>query len=109
MSKGDHATTPGSGSANSVRRDGHSADPEAIAKRAYELFLQRGSVSGNEVDDWLQAEAELTNRGEEASTAPAEARETAAPPQASGDSPRRPETRERAGQNRRGARPSTSH
>jgi hypothetical protein len=33
---------------------------EAIAKRAYELYLQRGSVSGYELEDWLQAEAELT-------------------------------------------------
>lgn len=33
---------------------------EAIAKRAYELYLQRGSVPGYEVEDWLQAEAELT-------------------------------------------------
>jgi hypothetical protein len=32
---------------------------EAIAKRAYELFLQRGSVAGHEMDDWLEAEAEL--------------------------------------------------
>ncbi|HVZ72134.1 MAG TPA: DUF2934 domain-containing protein [Polyangia bacterium] len=34
--------------------------PEEIAKRAYELFLQRGSISGYELEDWLQAEAELT-------------------------------------------------
>jgi hypothetical protein len=34
-------------------------DDEAIAKRAYELFLQRGSLPGFELDDWLQAEAEL--------------------------------------------------
>jgi len=33
--------------------------PEAIARRAYELYLQRGSVSGYELEDWLQAEAEL--------------------------------------------------
>ena len=33
---------------------------EAIAKRAYELYLQRGSESGYEVEDWLAAEAELT-------------------------------------------------
>jgi len=32
---------------------------EAIAKRAYELYLQRGSVPGFELDDWLEAEAEL--------------------------------------------------
>lgn len=33
---------------------------EAIAKRAYELYLQRGSVPGYELDDWLAAKAELT-------------------------------------------------
>ena len=40
-------------------------DEEAIAKRAFELYLQRGSVSGHELDDWLEAEAELSS---EAST-----------------------------------------
>lgn len=44
---------------------------EAIAKRAYELFLQRGSVSGYELEDWLAAEAELT------AAAAAESRRTA--------------------------------
>ncbi len=34
-------------------------DPDTIAKRAYELFLARGSEPGREMDDWLQAEAEL--------------------------------------------------
>jgi hypothetical protein len=40
----------------------HAAQPsrDAIAKRAYELYLQRGSVSGYELEDWLSAEAELT-------------------------------------------------
>jgi Protein of unknown function (DUF2934) len=33
---------------------------EAIARRAYELYLERGSVSGYELEDWLLAEAELT-------------------------------------------------
>ncbi|OLE80876.1 MAG: hypothetical protein AUF76_14030 [Acidobacteria bacterium 13_1_20CM_2_65_9] len=32
---------------------------EAIARRAYELFLERGGEDGHEVDDWLQAEREL--------------------------------------------------
>ena len=32
---------------------------DAIGRRAYELYLQRGSVAGHELDDWLQAEAEL--------------------------------------------------
>jgi hypothetical protein len=34
-------------------------DPDAIARRAYELFLARGSEPGHEVDDWLQAESQL--------------------------------------------------
>jgi hypothetical protein len=38
---------------------------DAVAKRAYELFLQRGSTPGNEIDDWLQAEAELRSRAEQ--------------------------------------------
>lgn len=33
---------------------------DEIAQRAYELYLQRGSVPGHETDDWLQAEAELS-------------------------------------------------
>jgi hypothetical protein len=32
---------------------------EAIAKRAYELYLQRGCLPGYELEDWLAAEAEL--------------------------------------------------
>ena len=30
-----------------------------IARRAYERYLERGRVSGNEIDDWLQAEREI--------------------------------------------------
>jgi hypothetical protein len=32
---------------------------EAIAKRSYELFLSRGGEAGHDVEDWLQAEADL--------------------------------------------------
>lgn len=32
---------------------------EAIAKRAYEIYLTRGCVAGNAVQDWCQAETEL--------------------------------------------------
>ena len=38
-------------------------DPDAIARRAYELYLARGSEPGHEVEDWLQAEAELRAQG----------------------------------------------
>lgn len=30
-----------------------------IAARAYEIFLARGAMSGNDLGDWLQAEREL--------------------------------------------------
>ena len=33
---------------------------EQIRARAYELFEQRGGESGHDVEDWLQAEAEVT-------------------------------------------------
>ena len=34
---------------------------ERIARRAYESFVERGSVHGHELDDWLRAERELEN------------------------------------------------
>jgi hypothetical protein len=33
---------------------------EEIALRAYEIYLERGKTDGNDVDDWLRAEYELT-------------------------------------------------
>ncbi len=30
-----------------------------IAKRAYEIYLDRGATPGRDLDDWLQAESEL--------------------------------------------------
>jgi hypothetical protein len=36
---------------------------EAIAARAYALFLARGGVHGNDWADWLQAEAALRAEG----------------------------------------------
>jgi hypothetical protein len=33
--------------------------PEQISARAYQIYLERGRVSGHEMDDWLQAEYEL--------------------------------------------------
>ena len=35
---------------------------EQIAQRAYELFTARGYQHGHDVEDWLRAEAELTQR-----------------------------------------------
>jgi Protein of unknown function (DUF2934) len=32
---------------------------EAIARRAHELYVERGYKNGNEVEDWLTAEKEF--------------------------------------------------
>lgn len=32
---------------------------ERIRLRAYELYIERGSANGSELDDWLQAEDEI--------------------------------------------------
>ena len=37
-------------------------DEERIAKRAYELYLERGPHPGAELDDWLRAEHEVRTR-----------------------------------------------
>lgn len=34
-------------------------DPDAIAKRAYEIYLNRGGQHGADLDDWLEAERQL--------------------------------------------------
>ena len=39
---------------------------ERIRRRAYELYVERGSESGSELDDWLQAEEEIRRAEEEA-------------------------------------------
>lgn len=35
---------------------------EEIRRRAYEIYLERGSTPGNESDDWLVAEREVRAR-----------------------------------------------
>ncbi len=35
---------------------------EQIRARAFELYLERGRQPGHELEDWLQAEFELTHR-----------------------------------------------
>ena len=34
-------------------------EPDAVARRAYELFQERGCKPGRDLDDWLRAEREL--------------------------------------------------
>jgi hypothetical protein len=37
----------------------HFNDQDAIAKRAYEIYLNRGGQHGADLDDWLEAERQL--------------------------------------------------
>lgn len=43
----------------SVAVQGEHPAQDEIARRAYELYLERGGQDGHDVDDWLRAEAEL--------------------------------------------------
>ena len=36
---------------------------ERIARRAYEIYVERGREAGRELDHWLQAEKELAAEG----------------------------------------------
>ena len=60
------ATTPhprpeddASASARTHRDPAPAAGTDAIAARAYQIFVQRGGEPGNPADDWQRAEAEL--------------------------------------------------
>ena len=44
---------------------------EKIRVRAYELYQKRGAGDGHDLDDWLQAEAEMSRPKSRAASAPA--------------------------------------
>ena len=44
------------------RKAPRSATREEIAERAYELYVARGKKPHHELDDWLKAERELSER-----------------------------------------------
>jgi DUF2934 family protein len=37
----------------------HTRNHDEIRRRAFEIYLERGGLPGNELDDWLEAEREL--------------------------------------------------
>jgi Protein of unknown function (DUF2934) len=51
---------------------------EIIRMRAYQLFEQRGYQHGSDLDDWLQAEAQIMGKRPGASTEEAERAQAAA-------------------------------
>ena len=48
---------------------------DEIARRAYEIYVQRGGENGMDVEDWLRAEKEVSGK---AVDVPAQARAAAA-------------------------------
>ena len=55
-------TMPTPASTTNQTRESSSESQEQIRRRAYELYEQRGRDDGHELDDWLQAEAEVTQQ-----------------------------------------------
>ena len=45
-------------------RDENHSKPDEVARRAYELYQARGGEPGHELEDWLQAEGEISKQGE---------------------------------------------
>jgi hypothetical protein len=52
-------TTTSRRTARTARGSTAAPGPEAIAARAYSLYLERGRTDGRDWDDWLQAEREI--------------------------------------------------
>lgn len=50
--------------------NGPGKNPDAIAARAYELFVARGGGHGHDLEDWLQAESEVSPQPKKRTTLP---------------------------------------
>jgi hypothetical protein len=55
----DGVTSRTGGEADRQVETPHSPTAEQVALRAYEIYLARGGIPGNDLEDWLQAEQEL--------------------------------------------------
>jgi len=56
---GSAAPDPAAGTDGGRAGDVVPPSQEALARRAYELYLERGAEPGRDVEDWFRAEAEL--------------------------------------------------
>ena len=57
----------------------HTPAPAEIAARAYEIYRERGATEGHDLEDWLEAERQLTVAGMAEPAAPAADLETLLP------------------------------
>jgi hypothetical protein len=55
----EQTTRKSAGQSMRIPKKKEQITPEHIRFRAYELYLQRGSEPGRDLDDWLKAEIEL--------------------------------------------------
>ncbi len=49
-------------SLDAMARNVNGPTREQIARRAYEIYLDRGGSHGYDIEDWLQAEQELSSK-----------------------------------------------
>ena len=52
----------GSDTETAASEESNHPNVEEIARRAYEIFLERGGVHGQDLDDWVRAERELREK-----------------------------------------------
>lgn len=55
------STAPQSAAPARTASPNSSKTQDRIARRAYELYVQRGRQEGNALEDWLQAERQLVS------------------------------------------------
>ena len=60
----EEAFRPGEGSTTRDREWGQESSPDMVARRAYEIYCERGCEHGRDMDDWFEAERELNGRTE---------------------------------------------
>ena len=58
MSNPIERSSPGGGQQIAERHPTH----EEVELRAYQIYVERGGAHGNDLEDWLQAEAELIEK-----------------------------------------------
>ena len=60
--KPNRKATNNGGPQPSTAGTNHSPNQDDVARRAYELYVARGRVPGHELEDWIQAELELSGK-----------------------------------------------
>ena len=56
---GSAVAGPADGSDGELGKGVDAHAQEAVTRRAYELYLERGAEAGRDLEDWFRAEAEL--------------------------------------------------